>query len=226
MALPHPGGIDGLLTVSIGVAAGSGDVGRLLACADAALYEPKDLGRNRVAAAGDTTVPLTIRRLPPSASEEPIPRHRRGMLIVSRAAASGRGEIPVLDALARAIRSELSFQVVAVNLVDRERTKLRVVVVLGDEEAREMLLDSVNPWREWELLIESDHVRCDLAPGRVLRFLRRDQDLDGVRGRGTRSGFVASRGHVAASPPRRERGCSASCRSTSRSPAGVPTTRS
>ena len=52
-------------------------------------------------------------------ADGPVPRHLRSMLTVSRAAASGQGPLPVLDALAETIRSELSFHVVAVNLLDQ-----------------------------------------------------------------------------------------------------------
>lgn len=88
-----------------------------------------------------------------------MPRQLRSMLAVSRAAAAGHGVVPVLEALAETIRSELSFQVVVVRLIDREAGKLHCVTVLGDEEAHSPLLDSVNPWQEWESLMGSDHER-------------------------------------------------------------------
>ncbi len=88
-----------------------------------------------------------------------MPRHLRSMLAVSRAAAAGHGAVPVLQALAETIRSELSFQVVVVRLLDRDAGELRCVTVLGDEEASSLLLDSVNPWREWESLMGSEHQR-------------------------------------------------------------------
>jgi hypothetical protein len=82
------------------------------------------------------------------------------MLAVSRAAASGSGVMPVLEAVGKTIRSELSFQVVAINLLDRERAELDTVLVLGDDDARQTLLGTVSPWSEWEHLIDSQHTRC------------------------------------------------------------------
>ena len=51
VALPHPADPSGVLTVSVGVAAGTDDGATLLARADAALYRAKRAGRNRVMAA-------------------------------------------------------------------------------------------------------------------------------------------------------------------------------
>ena len=50
--------------------------------------------------------------------EQPIPRHLSSMLDDLQAAASGGGDMPVLEALADTIRRELCFQVVAVNLLN------------------------------------------------------------------------------------------------------------
>jgi diguanylate cyclase (GGDEF)-like protein len=162
-AYPHPDSDAGLLTVSIGVAAGDEDSGRLIARADAALYEAKRQGRNRVVAASeDSLLPLTGRpRI--SESEEPVPRHLRSMLAVSRAAAAGRGPMPVLDALADTIVNELSFGVVVVNLLDEAREQLRAVIVKGDAEARDTLLGTSSRWSEWEDLLE----RYDQGVGAV-----------------------------------------------------------
>lgn len=152
----HPDADAGLLTVSIGVAAGPEQSGDLLARADAALYEAKRQGRNRVIAATDqVTVLPTTGRSRMRDSDEPVPRQLRSMLVVSRAAAAGGGPMPVLDALAETISNELSFQVVAVNLLDRERQRLDVVIVKGDQEAREALLDTSSPWSEWQALVDS-----------------------------------------------------------------------
>jgi hypothetical protein len=82
------------------------------------------------------------------------------MLAVSRAAASGQGVLPVLQALAEMIRTELSFQVVAINLLDDARAELTAVVVEGDEEARRQLLGTTSSWSEWSgLLSRGEHVR-------------------------------------------------------------------
>jgi diguanylate cyclase (GGDEF)-like protein len=54
MAIPHPDGLGGIVTVSIGIATGHGDITALLPRADAALYQAKSAGRNRVCAAHDT----------------------------------------------------------------------------------------------------------------------------------------------------------------------------
>ena len=167
-AVAHPAGIGGILTVSIGLAAGEEEAAILLARADAALYEAKRDGRNRVAAggAGDEIPALGRAR---SSAGEAMPRHLRSMLAVSRAAASGQGSAPVVESLAETIRSELSFQVVAVRLRERDTDSLRCVTVLGDEEARSQLLGSVVPLQEWTALIGSEHERrepsgCPPAP--------------------------------------------------------------
>jgi diguanylate cyclase (GGDEF)-like protein len=158
-AVPHPSGEGGILTVSIGVAAGSGEAGELLAGADGALYEAKRGGRNRVVVAPSGGPSPGVSRTWVPDSEEPVPRHLRSMLAVSRAAGSGGGSMPVAQALAETIRSELSFQVVAVNLFDEGRTQLRAVIVEGDRDAREALLGTAVPWSEWqELLAQGETV--------------------------------------------------------------------
>ncbi|HTX30433.1 MAG TPA: diguanylate cyclase [Solirubrobacteraceae bacterium] len=151
---PHPDSGAGVLTVSIGVASGQEESGPLIARADAALYEAKRQGRNRVVAASEGTVLPGVSRPRPGDSEEPVPRHLRSMLAVSRAAAAGRGPMPVLDALAETICNELSFGVVAVNLLDEDREELRVVIVKGDPDARETLLGTSSLWSDWEHLLE------------------------------------------------------------------------
>jgi diguanylate cyclase (GGDEF)-like protein len=159
-AMPHPAGNDGVVTVSIGVASGSAGYGELLAQADAALYDAKHSGRNRVVARKADLDRRGARDDGRRAGRrEESSRHLRSMLALSRAAASGRGVLPVLDALAGLIRAELSFQVVAINLLDDAREEVRAVVVEGDEDARQTLLGTVSPWAEWEELLASEHVR-------------------------------------------------------------------
>jgi diguanylate cyclase (GGDEF)-like protein len=150
----HPGSDAGVLTVSIGVAAGEEESGQLIARADAALYEAKRQGRNRVVVASEATLAPGTSRPRITDSEEPVPRHLRSMLAVSRAAAAGRGPMPVLDALAETICNELSFGVVAVNLRDENREELRVVIVKGDPDARDTLLETSSRWSDWESLLE------------------------------------------------------------------------
>jgi diguanylate cyclase (GGDEF)-like protein len=158
VAIPHPDGVGGVLTVSIGLAVGPEDSAVLLARSDAALYEAKHAGRNRaVAARSSSSIPTAARAR--TVSEEPVPRHLRSMLALSRAAAAGHGVSPVIEALTETIRSELSFQVVAVRLLEQETAQLRCVAVLGDDEARNALLGTVNPWHEWEALLQSEHER-------------------------------------------------------------------
>lgn len=157
----HPDGEDGLLTVSIGVACGREDMGQLLARADAALYKAKRGGRNRVMAAETALLPVldadpgALSPDPERADEGPVPRHLRSMLTVSRAAASGQGLGPVVQALAEAIRSELSFHVVVVNLLEGGADELRVVIVHGDEGAKQALLGTSMSVAEWQRLLDS-----------------------------------------------------------------------
>ncbi len=148
-AVPHPDGVDGVVTVSIGVAAGPEDTEGLLARADGALYEAKRGGRNRTVLAADAA-PGAAGLRPHEPIDGPVPRHLRSMLAVSRAAASGEGPLPVLEALAETIRSELSFHVVAVTLLDPARSEMRIEIVLGDDDARATLLGTTSPWSEWE----------------------------------------------------------------------------
>ena len=130
----------------------------LLSHADRALYEAKNGGRNGVrAAAGEAAKKPKRRRT--DAVEQPLLRHLRGMLDISRAAASGRGPLPVLEAMAELIQTELHFQTVAVNLREGHEDDLRVVLVAGDEEARGALLGNVNPWATWHPLLDPAHDR-------------------------------------------------------------------
>jgi diguanylate cyclase (GGDEF)-like protein len=159
-AMPHPVGIGGVVTVSAGVASGTEDYGDLIARADAALYRAKRGGRNRVVVASQADGPRDGQAEGRDTRGDTAARQLRSMLALSRAAAARQGALPVLEALAEMIRTELSFQVVAVNLLDEERQHIYVVVVDGDEEARQTLLGTSGPWSDWEDLLSSgEHVR-------------------------------------------------------------------
>jgi diguanylate cyclase (GGDEF)-like protein len=158
-ALPHPDADRRILTTSIGVACGDVEFGQLLAQADAALYDAKRAGRNQVSIANHASEPVISVRRREDESEEPVPRHLRSMLAVSRAAASSEGTMPVLQALAEAIRSELWFHMVAVSVPDDTKRELRVAVFMGDEEARATLLEATRPLSEWqELLATAENI--------------------------------------------------------------------
>jgi HD-GYP domain-containing protein (c-di-GMP phosphodiesterase class II) len=47
--------------------------------------------------------------------------------------------------------------VVAVNLLDQQRQELDVVIVKGDQEAREALLGTTSPWSEWQPMVDLAH---------------------------------------------------------------------
>ena len=116
-------------------------------------------GRNRVVAATEDDDSHSSTRERAGGEQAAVPRHLRSMLALSRAAASGAGVLSVLEALAHTIRSELSFQVVAINLLDEERAQMHVLLVDGDEEARQALLGTASSWPEWEAMMTPDHIR-------------------------------------------------------------------
>lgn len=153
----HPRTEPGVLTVSLGVACGLDAPEELLARADVALYEAKEAGRNRVMVADGGSPDGHPRRRRTDEGEDPAPRHLRSMLAVSQAAASGLGVMPVLGALTDAIRSELFFSVVVVNLRE-PADRFRAVIVRGDASAREVLLDTTMPMHEWDELVRCARV--------------------------------------------------------------------
>jgi diguanylate cyclase (GGDEF)-like protein len=157
-AIPHPAGIDGVITLSFGVAAGRADAAAVLGQADRALYAAKEAGRDRVVAATPDHVPEAAPQAVARAFEDPVLRHVRGLLEVSRVAAGG-DVVGVAEALAGTIRRELRFRTVAVNLCDRTCTEATVVAVVGDPGAREAQLATSCPWDEWERLLADGHER-------------------------------------------------------------------
>ena len=162
-ALPHPSGIDGVVTLSVGVAAGDGAAAELLDRSDALLYAAKHSGRNRVAVDGDVIAPPAnrVRARVPALSAGPTVRHLRRLLAVSRAALDETDAVPVLEALAETIRAELRFTTVVANLRDGDRVE--AVAVLGDPDARAALLGTSTPWSEWEAMLDPRFERCGAA---------------------------------------------------------------
>jgi hypothetical protein len=147
------------VTVSIGVAAGFDPPADLIARADAALYAAKRRGRDRVETSDGPGVPAA--KPATGLVEEPLVRPLRNLLAIARIAATREGTAPVLDAVAELVRSELRYQTIAVNL--RERDEMRVVTVLGDEDARNTLLGTTSPLSVWEELLDPAHERCGAA---------------------------------------------------------------
>jgi diguanylate cyclase (GGDEF)-like protein len=156
-ALPHPDGVGGIVTVSIGVATGDGSVADLLADADAALYEAKRAGRDRVAVSQGGAGGRQRVRLRPGSVEDPRLGALRSVLAVARTAASGGAVAEVLGGIGEIVRSELGYQVVAMNV--REGDELRVATVVGDERARTALEGTSNALSLWEQLLAPRHRR-------------------------------------------------------------------
>jgi diguanylate cyclase (GGDEF)-like protein len=163
VALLHPADPGGVLTVSVGVAAGTEDGATLLARADEALYRAKRGGRNRVMASTGASAPLAPTGQRERPVDDPLLRQIRSMLAVARAATAGHGARPVLEALAHTLRSELRFQTVAVNLREGGEGDVRVVLVEGAEDVRAALLDTVSPWAAWAPLLAPRFSRCGAA---------------------------------------------------------------
>jgi diguanylate cyclase (GGDEF)-like protein len=153
-AIPHPAGIGGRLTVSVGVASGTDDSATLLARADAALYAAKAGGRNRVLYGSSDDAPRPAGMLHAAGAQEPVMRQLRNVQTVARAASSGEGPLGVLRATADIIRSELRFETVIANLLDPSTDELEVVHVVGDAETRAALLGTRSGWSDWESMLD------------------------------------------------------------------------
>ena len=77
----------------------------------------------------------------------------RGLLDVARAARSGADRKSVLDTVARAISRALGYRTVVINLRRRAWDDFEVVLVLGSDEAREMLLGVTSSREDWDILL-------------------------------------------------------------------------
>jgi HD domain/GAF domain len=71
--------------------------------------------------------------------------------------------MPIVEALADVIRSELSFQVVVVNLLERDQDLMRVVAVIGNQEANQALLHTSTPRGEWHRILAAGEDRHGAA---------------------------------------------------------------
>jgi diguanylate cyclase (GGDEF)-like protein/putative nucleotidyltransferase with HDIG domain len=78
----------------------------------------------------------------------------RGLLDVARAARSGADLRSVLDTVAHAISRTLGYRTVVINLRRAAWDDFEVVLVLGSEEAREMLLGVTRSQEDWDILIQ------------------------------------------------------------------------
>jgi diguanylate cyclase with GGDEF domain len=146
--LPHPSAPGGHLTVSIGVADAGQGIEDRLAAADAALYEAKRSGRDRVLAAGDRALAATATIAAPEKREGCADSPETAFI-----AQAGDDAVAVLESVARTIRSDLRFATVVGNLRISGGHEVRIEVVLGDDEARTELLHATNPWSEWDEMI-------------------------------------------------------------------------
>jgi diguanylate cyclase (GGDEF)-like protein/putative nucleotidyltransferase with HDIG domain len=86
-------------------------------------------------------------------TEAPIDQ-LRGLLDVARAARSGADLDSVLDTVARAISRALGYRTVVINLRRRAWDDFEVVLVLGSEEAREVLLGVTRTRSDWDILLQ------------------------------------------------------------------------
>jgi diguanylate cyclase (GGDEF)-like protein len=153
-AIPHPAGIGGRLTVSVGVASGTDDSSTLLARADAALYAAKAGGRNRVVCSSSDDALRPAGMLNAAGAQEPVMRQLRNVQAVARAASGGEGPLGVLRATADIIRGELRFETVVANLLDASTDELEVVHVVGDDATRAALLGTRSCWSDWQSMLD------------------------------------------------------------------------
>src|SRR4029078_1690511 len=84
---------------------------------------------------------------------EPAPETTllRRVVGVTRPAIERRGARRVLEQVAELFRSKLRFATAVVNL-RRDDDSFETIVVLGDEEARSLLLGQVSTWESWQAL--------------------------------------------------------------------------
>lgn len=148
--LAHPSGVDGVITLSVGVAGGDAPVRELLERADAALYEAKADGRDRVrGGCGTSSVPRKA-----TFFDDPVVRQLTALTGLTTLALDGAAPEALLERVARIISAEFGYGTVVVNLVVAGRSELLITSVVGDAAARTSLLGARSTLEAWRPLLE------------------------------------------------------------------------
>ena len=111
--------------------------------------------------------------LPPGLSQAATLDRLRGLLDVAAAVRSGDGLQAVLESVAAAVAGPLGYGACVINLYRPAWDDFEVVVVLGTEEARELLMGQASRRADWDPLFAPE-----LPPPRRLLHRRRRLRLE------------------------------------------------